>query len=67
MWGMRSGGSAVTDQLRVKPKESYAETDRHVKVTSQLDWLESDGMRIWFEDPIRIKFLSRVKARYEVK
>lgn len=57
---------AVTSELRVKPKEDYAETDHHVRVDSAKNWLESDGMQIWFQEPVYIKLLSRVKARYEV-
>ncbi len=58
---------AVTSQLRIKPEEKYAETDRHVRIDSYGDWLESDGAEIWFQEPVRMKFLSRVKARYEVE
>lgn len=57
---------AVTSELRVKPQENYAETDRHVRIDSRDDWLESDGAEIWFEEPVRMKFLSRVKASYEI-
>ncbi len=57
---------AVTSELRIKPEEKYAETDRHVRIDSYDDWLESHGAEIWFEEPVRMKFLSRVKASYEV-
>jgi lipopolysaccharide export system protein LptC len=57
---------AVTSKLRVRPLENYAETDRHVRIDSRDDWLESDGAEIWFEEPVRMKFLSSVKARYEI-
>ena len=57
----------VTTKLRVKPQEQYAETDQHVRIESRKDWMESDGAEIWFEEPARMKFHSRVKGYYEVK
>ena len=58
---------AVTSKLRVKLPEKFAETDRHVRIDSRNDWMESDGAEIWFEEPVRINFLSRVKGYYEVR
>lgn len=56
----------LTRDLRIQPDEKYAETDQHVEIFRQNDWVESDGAQVWFAEPGRIKFLSNVRGRYEV-
>jgi lipopolysaccharide export system protein LptC len=57
----------VTRDLRVYPDKDYAETDEHVEMFSRDHWMESVGARVWFEEPVRIKFLSQVRGRHEIK
>ena len=54
----------VTRNLRVQPREDYAETDEKVRVTSNADWLDASGMQAWLRPPTRLKFLSQVKGYY---
>jgi lipopolysaccharide export system protein LptC len=53
-----------TPELRVKPREDYAETDEKVRVVSNADRLDAVGMQAWFRPPSRIRFLSQVKGHY---
>lgn len=57
----------ITSDLRVQPKNNYAETDTDVHTKSRNDWLESIGMQIWFAQPIRVKLLAKVRGRYEIE
>ncbi len=54
----------VTRNLRVQPREDYAETDEKVRVVSNADWLNATGMQAWLRPPSRLKFLSQVKGYY---
>jgi len=56
----------TTSNMRVRPKESYAETDEKAKVRSLEDVQTSIGMQAWLKKPVRIKFLSKVRGRYEI-
>ena len=60
------GVRILTRDLRVQPDTRYAETDQHVEIFRQNDWMESDGAQVWFTEPGRIKFLSNVRGRYEI-
>ncbi|MCB1803263.1 MAG: LPS export ABC transporter periplasmic protein LptC, partial [Gammaproteobacteria bacterium] len=66
----RAGGSnsrpvrMTTRNLRVQPKQDYAETDEKVRVETDRDWLDATGMQAWFRPPSRLKFLSQVKGYY---
>jgi lipopolysaccharide export system protein LptC len=66
----RAGGSMTrpmrmhTRDLRVQPRQDYAETDEKVRVDSDVDWLEAVGMQAWLRPPSRIKFLSQVKGHH---
>ena len=53
-----------TRDLRVQPRQDYAETDEKVRVDSDVDWLEAVGMQAWLRPPSRIKFLSQVKGHH---
>jgi lipopolysaccharide export system protein LptC len=57
---------AVTHNLRVQPRERYAETDERVSVHSAGSWVEATGMRAWLAGPLRLKLLSDARGRYEV-
>ena len=66
----RAGGTASkpilieTANLRIQPREDYAETDEQVRVRSEQDWLDATGMKAWLREPSRIKFLADVKGFY---
>lgn len=53
-----------TRELRVQPREDYAETDEKVRVESDADWLDAVGMQAWLRPPSRLKFLSQVEGYY---
>ena len=57
----------LTHDLRVQPKASYAETDQPVDARSGTDRVQAVGMQLWFDGPMRLKLLSKVRGRYEVK
>jgi lipopolysaccharide export system protein LptC len=54
----------VTRDLRVQPRQDYAETDEKVRVETDTDWLDAVGMQAWLRPPSRLKFLSQVKGYY---
>lgn len=53
-----------TRNLRVQPRQDYAETDEAVRVETDDDWLDATGMQAWLRPPSRLKLLSSVKGRY---
>ena len=57
---------AVTYNLRVQPKERYAETDERVTLHSAASWVEATGMQAWLIRPLRIKLLSDARGHYEI-
>jgi lipopolysaccharide export system protein LptC len=66
----RAGGATtspmrvLTRELRVQPRQDYAETDEKVRVETDSDWLDAVGMQAWLRPPSRLKFLSQVKGHY---
>jgi len=54
----------TTRDLRVQPRQDYAETDEKVRVDSDTDWIDAVGMQAWMRPPSRLKFLSQVKGYY---
>lgn len=54
----------VTRNLRVQPRQDYAETDEKVRVESDSDWMEAVGMQAWLRPSSRLKFLSQVTAHH---
>ena len=54
-----------TSNLRVKLSISYAETDEWAEIIDGRNRTEGVGLESTFVDPVRLKFLSRVKGRYE--
>ena len=55
----------VTRDLRVQPKDEYAETDQPVRVESGANRVESIGLQAWLREPVRIKLLADVRGYYE--
>jgi len=53
-----------TSDLRVKLSTSYAETNQWAEIIDDRNRTEGIGVEIVFIDPVRLKFLSRVKGRY---
>lgn len=62
--GDRPPTRIITRDLRVRPREDYAETDEKVRVETDRDWLEAVGMQAWLRPPSRLKFLSDVEGVY---
>jgi lipopolysaccharide export system protein LptC len=56
----------VTHNLRVQPRENYAETDEQVSMRSEKSWVTSKGLQLWFAQPMRLKLLTNVRGHYEV-
>lgn len=54
----------VTREMRVQPRQDYAETDEKVRVETDTDTLDAVGMQAWLRPPSRLKFLSQVKGYY---
>ena len=54
----------TTRNLRLQPREDYAETDEKVRVETDMDRLDAVGMQAWLRPPSRLKFLSQVKGYY---
>jgi lipopolysaccharide export system protein LptC len=53
-----------TNNLRVKTKQNYAETDDEVEIFMPPDKTTGVGMQIYFDEPIHLKLLNKVKGRY---
>jgi lipopolysaccharide export system protein LptC len=56
----------VTSNLRVQPKQNYAETEEEITIDNLGNQIKSKGMQAWLTNPMRIKFSSNVRGRYEV-
>ncbi|MCK4841152.1 MAG: LPS export ABC transporter periplasmic protein LptC [Methylococcales bacterium] len=54
-----------TSELRVKLSTSYAETDQWGEIIDNPNRTEGVGLQATFVKPVKIKFLSKVKGRYE--
>ncbi len=55
-----------TSNLRVKLATNYAETDDWGEIISPPNRTSGTGMEVTFVSPIHLKFLSKVKGRYEL-
>ncbi len=55
-----------TRELRVRPAESYAETDQPVTVLSEENWIQALGMQAWLRPPGRVRFLANTRAYYVI-
>ncbi len=56
----------VTRNLRVQPKQNYAETDESITINEPDNHITSTGMQAWLTTPMRIKFTANVRGKYEV-
>ena len=56
--------SLNTEELRVRPDDEYAETDKHVTIKSGRDTTEAVGMRAYIKEG-KLQFLSKAQGRYE--
>ena len=56
----------VTRNLRVQPEQDYAETEELITITTPSNRIKSKGMQAWLATPTRIKFLAKVRGKYEV-
>ena len=54
----------LTRDLRVQPKQDYAETDEFVTINSEVNWVKSIGIQAWLREPIRLKLLSQTRGHY---
>ncbi|BBA34089.1 uncharacterized protein sS8_2137 [Methylocaldum marinum] len=55
----------VTQNARVQPDNSYAETDEFVQVLSPPDELSGTGARVHFGDDLKVTILSNVRRKHE--
>jgi len=55
-----------TSELKVKLSISYAETKQWAEIIDTPNRTAGVGMQATFKQPVKVKFLSRVKGRYEV-
>lgn len=51
----------ATELLKIWHHRAYAETDRAVEATSDLDRLNATGMRLWYAEPLRAEFDGRAR------
>jgi lipopolysaccharide export system protein LptC len=67
----RDGADGVTPvhlrtrDLRVQPKDEYAETTEPVHARSGRHRVDSVGLQAWLRPPVHIKLLADVRAHYE--
>lgn len=55
-----------TSELRVSLSTNYAETDQWAEIKDPHNRTAGVGMKATFVEPVKLKFLSKVKGRYEV-
>ncbi len=55
-----------TSNLKVRPKENYAETDEWAELITPPDWVSGTGMKVFFQKPVHLEFISNVRSKYEV-
>ncbi len=53
-----------TSELKVKLSTSYAQTNKWAEVIDAQNRTQGVGMKMTFKEPVKIKFLSKVKGRY---
>ncbi|MGB5831915.1 MAG: LPS export ABC transporter periplasmic protein LptC [Thiohalocapsa sp.] len=55
----------VTSEMLFFPETDYAETDRFAELERGKDWVTAtDGMQVWFGEPMRIKFFGRTRVSF---
>jgi len=53
-----------TSRLKVQLSKNYAETTKWAKIIDDRNRTEGVGLEITFVEPVKLKFLSKVKGRY---
>ena len=56
-----------TSNLRIQPKENYAETDDWAELVTGLDTISGVGMKLFYQDPLYIELLANVKGTHVYK
>ncbi len=57
----------LTRNVRVKPREDYAETSEFTQMLSPRDTLSGKGAEVHFGEDIKIKLLSEVRRKHDTK
>jgi lipopolysaccharide export system protein LptC len=65
--GGRPGVQIEVPDLLVYPDRNIAETGSEIRIRSGSSWMVAEGMRAWFGETARIKLLSKVRGRYEIR
>lgn len=55
-----------TRDLVIYPEQNLAETQASVQIIAGKNQMYSNGMRLWFQSPAKIKLLSNVRGYYEI-
>lgn len=56
-----------TSNLMVEPKKAYAETAEWAEMVTERDTISGVGMKLFYESPLRIELLSKVKGLHVYK
>lgn len=54
-----------TTNLQVKPKKNFAETADWAELIAPPSWVTGVGMKVYFQQPIHLEFVSKVRSRHE--
>lgn len=57
----------LTNNVRIKPNENYAETSEFIQMLSPPDSLSGKGAEVHFGEAIKIKLLSEVRRKHDTK
>jgi lipopolysaccharide export system protein LptC len=53
-----------TSELRIRPEDGYAETDRFVEIEQDNNRVSAtEGLHFWYSEPLRARLFGRVRAR----
>jgi len=53
-----------TSNLHIQPKKNYAQTDEWAELVSGLDTISGVGMKLFYQDPLYIELLAKVKGKH---
>ena len=53
-----------TSNLHIQPKKNYAQTDEWAELVSGLDTISGVGMKFFYQDPLYIELLAKVKGKH---
>ncbi|KAA6186039.1 LPS export ABC transporter periplasmic protein LptC [Thiohalocapsa marina] len=66
-FGSNEAVTLTTSELLILPDVHYAESDQPVRLESGRDWIDaSEGMRLWFAEPMRTQLFGRARALMHV-